>query len=84
MEKSKRDNSYSCAGRSIQDMIWEELDGTMDELMRDGAGAEPESKGYAAGLAYALAMMRNPYDVETAMETIREEALDRWEERDTE
>lgn len=81
MEKSKLRGAVSAAGRSIQEIILEELDETMDELMEDGSGAEPEARGYARGLTYALAVIRNPYKIKKSIRITKEEAVARWEER---
>lgn len=37
MDKSKLDNAVSGAGRSLLEMLWEELDVIMDKLMEEGA-----------------------------------------------
>lgn len=65
------------AGRSIIEIIWEEMDAVYARLMAgDGARAKGD-KGRAAGLAYALAVMYNPY--EPNVEAVREAAHARWE-----
>lgn len=66
------------AGKSIIDHIWEELDVTMDELM-GGNYPDSEDRGYARGLATALAYMYNPINPD--VEQIRADAVERWEER---
>lgn len=66
------------AGRSIIEMIWEEMDAVYGRLMAgDGAKAKGD-KGYARGLAHALAIMTNPY--QPNIEAIREQAHERWED----
>lgn len=103
-------NAHVNAGKSIYDIIWEELDVVMDRIMEDGPpdknslvgdledgamsteGARElarewwealrgwgEERGQAQGLAYVLAVMKNPYAVD--VDAIREEAKHRWEER---
>lgn len=90
------------AGRSIIDIIWEELDEIMDRLMMDGApeffeaidisGVRNEGighteewqyygeqRGQAQGVAYCLAVLLNPYDVQ--VDYVREQAMARWEAR---
>lgn len=64
---------FSCAGRSIQEIIAGELDSLIDNLMLENEGRhewsdEEERKdtvrgwrGQAQGLAIALAIIRNPY-----------------------
>lgn len=65
------------AGRSIIEIVWEELDVVYGRLMAgDGARAKGD-KGRAGGLAYALAVMTNPYLVD--VEAIRMQAHTRWE-----
>lgn len=65
------------AGRSIIELLWEEMDSVYARLMAgDGARAKGD-KGRAAGLAHALALMTNPYAVN--VEAIREAAHERWE-----
>lgn len=89
------------AGRSIIEILWEELDSIMDRLMEDG---EPDSedfwwghddfnaeehkeacrewgeeRGRAQSMAYAIAVMMNPYAVDTP--AVKKTAMARWEER---
>jgi hypothetical protein len=69
----------SCAGRSLQDMMWDELLTVVDRLVQgDGAEAE-DDRGKAQGIAYCLAITQNPY--KPNMEAIREEAMRRYEEQ---
>jgi hypothetical protein len=74
--RTERD-SVSCAGRSIIEIIWEDLDDVMDRLMAEPTDAD---KGEALGLARALATMMNPY--EKNVDSIRGEAFERWQERE--
>lgn len=97
------------AGKSIIEIIWEELDAVMDKLMSDGepskvtfvrSGYESsslaqareeaevwwealrswgEERGQAQGLAYALAVLTNPYHVD--VDAIRATAVQHWKER---
>lgn len=71
-------------GPSIIDLIWEELDESYAELMAlhaKGIGSEDYTilRGRCAGLAVAIAIMRNPYDPDD--DTIREEAAERHASR---
>ena len=91
----------SVAGKSILDLLWEEMDDVVDLLMEEG---QPESwsgelfgmpqdeigvvsewqnwgeqRGRAQGLAYALAVILNPYAPDVPM--IKAQAMARWEER---
>jgi hypothetical protein len=65
------------AGLSIRDHLWQELDATMDGLM--GGTADPDDKGYAQGLAMAIAYMYNPINPD--IEQVRADAVERWEDR---
>lgn len=95
-------------GLSIIDLLWVDLDDTMDILMAPCrrcaklAGAHPhvegrkycndpvlkdydldysiqEYKGRAQGVAYALALMSNPYLSDVA--AVRAKAKERWKQR---
>lgn len=63
------------AGKSPIDLLWEELDSLMSELM---ASPSEEGKGHARGVAYALAVLSNPYAPD--VDAIRAEAMRRYEE----
>lgn len=68
---------FQFAGRSILEIIWEEMDAVYGRLMAgDGAKAKGD-KGRAAGLAYAIAVIQNPYEVN--VEAVRDQAHARWE-----
>lgn len=88
------------AGKSILEIIWEELDDVMDRLMDKGVPTFPsaartpaeswrdqaeewqlygEERGRAQGVAYALAVLTNPYHID--VDAIRATALERWKER---
>jgi hypothetical protein len=71
------DVMHRWAGKSILDSIWEELDLAMDSLM-DGE-PEDEERGYARGLATAIAYLYNPINPD--VQQIRADAVERWEER---
>lgn len=71
-------------GPSIIDLIWQELDESYAELMKlmgskmpGPADAIQQLRGRCAGLAVAIAIMRNPYDPDD--DVIRLEAQERWE-----
>ena len=88
------------AGRSIYEIVQDELDVVIGRLMMDGEPddemfrSEPneeelaewlqewqhwgETRGQAQGLSYALAAMRNPYQMDVP--AIKREAMDRWKE----
>lgn len=68
------------AGGSIRTLLWADLDALTDVIM-DGIDESDMTKGKAAGVARAIAYMVNPYDVDAALESVREEAVERWESR---
>lgn len=87
------------AGRSIIEILWEELDSIMDRLVEDGepeawthtvAGRKAleavrewgEERGQAQGMAYAIAVLTNPYHVD--VDAIRAEAVRRRRGRENE
>lgn len=84
------------AGRSLLEILWEELDAVMERLMTDekpdfrGSGvpyeeryelirAWGEERGQAQGLAYAIAVLTNPYA--PSVPAIRQEAVARWKSK---
>lgn len=70
-----RPASQVCQGKSILEMLWDELETIVERLM---AGAEAEDdKGRALGTAYAIAVIENPYLPD--IERVRKEAMRRWE-----
>jgi hypothetical protein len=86
------------AGRSILEIIWEELDSVYDQLVNsdapdiwdeDNGSGDPvgvpeewqkwgELRGQAQGLAYAIAVIQNPYDV--SVPAVRAEAKRRYDD----
>lgn len=60
--------------------LWEQLDDVMDYLMVDDP--EPEDRARAKALAEAIALISLPYSEELDIETIRAQAVERWEQRD--
>jgi hypothetical protein len=68
----------ACGGDSIIEMLWKELDAVVDRLMgagqQSGDGKDP---GRAEGIAFAIAVMQNPYL--PSVDAVREQAMDRWE-----
>lgn len=75
-------------GRSIRDMIWQELDDCMDWLMT--MKPEPESgimtwceygkhQGKAEELAFVIALFEDP--IHPDMDSVRAAAVDRYKER---
>jgi len=68
------------AGKSIFEMMWDELDTVVSRLMLDGEGYEDQDKGAALGIATCLAIMINPYAPDIG--AVRTEAMRRWEVKD--
>ena len=81
-----------CAGRSLKEIIEAELDVVLERLLNDWQRnpadlnlegqtvlAWGEERGAAQGLAYALAVITNPYYVN--VEEIKNEAMLRYEAR---
>lgn len=62
--------------------LWAELDETMDYLM-DSEDPEPEDRATARALALAIAMVTQPHSEVPDIDTVRAEAVARWEERGT-
>lgn len=72
-------NATKVAGKSIIDLLWEEMDHLMDLLMEDHC-EEPEwTRGRATGVAWAIALMSNPYLQN--VDQVRTLAKERWEQR---
>jgi hypothetical protein len=81
------------AGKSILEIIWEELDSVFDQLMEEGEPVvdpvkQPttaatryrqwgELRGQAQGLAYAIAVIQNPYEVDVP--AVKVQARERWQ-----
>lgn len=94
------------AGKSILDLLWEEMDDVVDLLQEEGQpaswadehvrGRTPrdeigvasewqswgERRGRAQGLAYALAVILNPYEPDVP--AVKREAMARWDARQDE
>lgn len=60
--------------------LWEELDDTMDFLRADD-DPEEEDRVRARTLAFAIAILTQPYSDEPDIDAVRAEAVRRWEER---
>ena len=79
----------SCAGRSLLEMLWEELDSLVDHLYMedDPEPGDPDSvfqeygklQGRAHGVSYAIAVIMNPYKPD--LPAIKQEATDRAQDR---
>ena len=70
-----------CAGRSILEMIEDELDKTFEWLKGNLEGQDERAienaKGKAQGYAESLAIIRNPYYPN--VNAVKAEAVERWE-----
>lgn len=60
--------------------LWTELDDVMDFLM-DVDEPEPEDKARAKALALSIALISQPWAEEPDIDSVRAEAVERWEER---
>lgn len=76
----------SCGGKSILDLIWDELMEVYGEVLEDSKriqnGHDPhegheERRGQCVGLATAIAILVNPYAPN--VDAVRTEARERWE-----
>lgn len=68
----------ACAGKSIQELVWDELLTVVDRLMTDQPAEDGRDPGRAEGLAFALAVFQNPY--RPNIEAIKDQAMDMWDE----
>lgn len=66
-----------CAGKSILELLWDELDSIMERLMTRTGADDLRDPGRAEGIAYAIAVMQNPYRV--SVDNVRDQAMARWE-----
>lgn len=71
------EDGSSCAGKSILELLWEELDTIVDRLMTGQAAADGRDPGRAEGVAYCIAVFTNPY--RPNIEGVREQSTERWE-----
>jgi hypothetical protein len=68
-----------CAGKSILELITEELDAVVERLMADAESKDGRDRGRAEGIGIALAILTNPYH--PSLDAIREQTMVRWENR---
>lgn len=78
MDHVHRERADVPAGKSILEMLWEEMDSLMERLMTGAEAEDGGDKFRAQGLAYAIAVMTNPYA--PSVDSIREEAMERWDD----
>jgi hypothetical protein len=67
-----------CGGRTLLELMWDELDIITDRLMTGQEAEDGRDPGRAEGMAYAIAVMQNPY--RPSWEAVRDQAVERWEE----
>lgn len=89
MDARKLANAESGAGQSLLEKLWEELDSIMDRLMEEDQPDSDSSRqdvihygelrGQAQGVAYAIAIIEQPYKPD--MPGVKDRAMERWEER---
>lgn len=69
---------HSCAGKSIQELMWDELMAVYERLVTGAEAADGRDPGRAEGMAAMLAIVQNPY--KPNIDLIREQAAQRWDE----
>jgi hypothetical protein len=72
----------ACGGETILELMWKELMVVVDRLMTGQEAEDERDPGRAEGLAYAIAIMQNPYHVN--WEAVRDQAVGKWEEENPE
>lgn len=70
----------SAAGRSLLEMMWQELDTIVDRLMGRAEAADGRDPGRAEGVAYCIALVQSPYA--PSIEDVRAQAMDRRADRE--
>ena len=66
------------AGPSIIETLWTELMTITERLLTGQEAEDGRDQGRAEGVAYALAVMHNPY--QPSLPEIRREVMRRWHE----
>lgn len=69
-----------CAGKSIYEIMWDELMTIVERLMTGQEAEDGRDPGRAEGVAYAIAVFTNPYAPN--LEAIRDQAMERWEKEE--
>jgi hypothetical protein len=70
----------NCGGKTLYDMIWDEMMVVTDRLIGAGDEADPDDVGAARSLAWVIAVMQNPYLPN--VDAVREQVMERWERQD--
>ena len=82
--RGDENDGYSCAGRSLLEMLEDELDESFDRLMSGTYADDDESlnkaKGRAEGLTFAIAVIRGPYAPN--LDATKGQAVVRYQERE--
>jgi hypothetical protein len=65
-------------GRSILEMLWEELMSISERLYTGAEAEDGRDPGRAEGVAFCIAVMTNPYAPN--IEAVRAEVVRRWNE----
>jgi len=68
----------ACGGETILELMWRELMVVVDRLMTEQDAEDGRDPGRAEGLAYAIAIMQNPYL--PSWEAVRDQAMEKWEQ----
>lgn len=71
-----------CAGKSLHEILWDELMTIMDRLMTGCEAEDGRDPGRAEGVAYCIAIFQNPYAPN--IEGVRAEAMERWDQQEAE
>jgi hypothetical protein len=66
---------HHCGGKSLYEMVWEEMMAITERLMTDTAAED--DVGAARAIAYVLAIMQNPYLPN--VDAVREQVMEKWE-----
>lgn len=70
----------SCGGKSLYDLMWDEMMVVTERLIAYGEDADPDDVGGARMLAWVIAVMQNPYLPN--VDSVREQVMERWERED--
>lgn len=66
-----------CSGRSLVEMMEDELDSIISRLMSGGEADDGRDPGRAEGVAFCIALVRQPYN--PSIDAVREAAMLRYE-----
>jgi len=67
----------ACGGETLLELMWRELMVVVERLMTGQEAEDERDPGRAEGLAYAIAIMQNPYLPN--WESVRDQAVEKWE-----